>query len=228
MCRKRRRRVYRGAVQVGHLSRDGRYAPWVLLAIVVLALIVSGTRPFDRLTWLLEVAPVILGLPVLLATGRHFRLTTLVYLLLAVHAIILIVGGTYTYARVPLGFWMQDWFDFSRNHYDRIGHFAQGFIPAILSREVLLRCSPLRQGKWLAFLVICVCLAISAGYELIEWMSAVILGQGADAFLGTQGDPFDTQADMAMALVGSCSALALLSRLHDRQLALGFGYPSVK
>ncbi|HMV54125.1 MAG TPA: DUF2238 domain-containing protein, partial [Rhodocyclaceae bacterium] len=142
----------------------------------------------------------------------------LLYALLAIHALILIYGGAYTYARVPLGFWMQDWLDLARNPYDRLGHFAQGFVPAIAAREILLRRSPLRPGKWLAFLVVCVCLAISATYELIEWLSAVIMGQGADEFLGTQGDSFDTQADMAMALLGAVIAQAVLARRHDRDL----------
>jgi putative membrane protein len=180
------------------------------------------------LTWLLEVAPVLIGIPMPLASARRFRLTDLICILIAVHALILIVGGIYTYARVPLGFWLQDWLHLARNPYDRIGHFAQGFVPALLAREILLRRSPLRPGKWLAFLVVCVCLAISACYELIEWIAALMLGQGADEFLGTQGDPFDTQADMAMALVGSCSALATLTRVHDRQLTALTDYPSVK
>jgi putative membrane protein len=213
------------------MDRTGRFGTGfrrALLAVVLLAVALSAVHPFDRLTWLLEVAPVLIGIPLLLASARRFRLTDLICLLLAVHALILIVGGIYSYARVPLGFWLQDWLHLARNPYDRIGHFAQGFVPAMLAREILLRRSPLRPGKWLAFLVVCVCLAISACYELIEWIAALMLGQGADEFLGTQGDPFDTQADMAMALVGSCSALATLTRLHDRQLAALSGYPSVK
>ncbi|HMZ83034.1 MAG TPA: DUF2238 domain-containing protein [Rhodocyclaceae bacterium] len=192
--------------------------PWVALGVVSVALAVSGVHPHDRLTWLLEVAPVVIGIPLLLATGRTFPLSHLLYALLAIHALILIYGGAYTYARVPLGFWMQDWLDLARNPYDRLGHFAQGFVPAIAAREILLRRSPLRPGKWLAFLVVCVCLAISATYELIEWLSAVIMGQGADEFLGTQGDSFDTQADMAMALLGAVIAQAVLARRHDRDL----------
>lgn len=193
--------------------------PWAALGVVTVALAVSGAHPHDRLTWLLEVAPVAIGIPLLLATGRTFPLSHLLYALLAVHAVILIYGGAYTYARVPLGFWMQDLLDLARNPYDRIGHFAQGFVPAIAAREILLRRSPLRPGKWLAFLVVCVCLAISAAYELIEWLSAVVLGQGADEFLGTQGDSFDTQADMAMAFLGAVIAQAVLGRRHDRELA---------
>lgn len=211
--------------QTGRFGSGFRAA---LLALVLLAVALSAVRPFDRLIWLLEVAPVLIGIPLLLASARRFRLTDLICLLLAVHALILIVGGIYTYARVPLGFWLQDWLHLARNPYDRIGHFAQGFVPAMLAREILLRRSPLRSGKWLAFLVVCVCLAISACYELIEWIAALMLGQGADEFLGTQGDPFDTQSDMAMALIGSSSALVTLTRLHDRQLTALSDYPSVK
>lgn len=213
------------------MDRTGRVGSGfraALLAVVLLAVALSAVRPFDRTTWLLEVAPVLIGIPLLLASARRFRLTDLICFLLAVHALILIVGGIYTYARVPLGFWLQDWLHLARNPYDRIGHFAQGFVPAMLAREILLRRSPLRPGKWLAFLVVCVCLAISACYELIEWIAALMLGQGADEFLGTQGDPFDTQSDMAMALIGSSSALVTLTRLHDRQLTALSDYPSVK
>jgi putative membrane protein len=157
-----------------------RREPWILLALVAVALVVSGIEPHERGTWLLEVAPVLIGVPLLLATGRRFPLTPLVYRLIFLHALILILGGHYTYARVPLGFWLQDLLDLSRNHYDRLGHLAQGFIPAILAREVLLRTSPLRQGRWLFALVTSICLAFSAFYELIEWWAAVIDGAGAD------------------------------------------------
>ncbi|HWS12923.1 MAG TPA: DUF2238 domain-containing protein [Rhodocyclaceae bacterium] len=190
-----------------------------LLTLVVCALVASGIRPYDRPTWLMEVAPVLIALPVLIATRRRFELTTLAYVLVAIHAFVLIVGGAYTYARVPLGFDLQHWLGLARNPYDRIGHFAQGFVPAVLAREILLRASPLRPGRWLSFLVVCVALAISACYELIEWAAALALGEGADEFLGTQGDPWDTQSDMAMALVGAVAALLLLSGWHDRQLA---------
>jgi putative membrane protein len=190
-----------------------------LLAVVLIALVASGIHPYDRATWLMEVAPVLIALPLLIATRRRFELTTLAYVLVALHAIVLIVGATYTYARVPLGFDLQQWLGLARNPYDRIGHFAQGFVPAILAREILLRTSPLRQGKWLAFLVLCVTLAISACYELIEWAAALALGEDAVEFLGTQGDPWDTQTDMAMALVGAGAALLVLPRWHDRQLA---------
>jgi len=157
--------------------------------------------------------------PIQLATRRRFPLTGLAYALIFVHACILMLGGHYTYARVPLGFWMQDLFHFSRNHYDRIGHFAQGFVPAIVGREILIRSTPLRPGKWLFFLVCCVCLAISACYEFVEWWSALIGGAAATDFLGTQGDPWDTQWDMLMALVGAIAAQVLLSRLHDRRIS---------
>jgi putative membrane protein len=191
----------------------------VLALCGLLALLtVSGVHPYDRLTWLMEVAPIVLALPVLVVTYRRFPLTPLLYGLLAIHAVILMVGGAYTYARVPLGFWMQDLLHLVRNPYDKIGHFAQGFVPALVAREILLRGRYLRRGPMLSFLVLCVVLAISASYELIEWQSAVLLGQGADDFLGTQGDPWDTQSDMAFALLGGASALAMLARLHDQQI----------
>lgn len=172
----------------------------------------------DRFTWVLEVFPILLGFPILFFTYKKFPLTNLVYVLLIIHFIILAVGGIYTYAEVPLGFWMQEWFNFSRNHYDRIGHFAQGFIPAILSREILLRTSPLRPGKWLFFLVVCVCLAISAFYEFIEWWTVLIKGSTAEAFLGTQGDVWDAHWDMLFATIGAIVALLTLSKLHNRFL----------
>jgi len=190
-----------------------------LLVLTGIALVVSGIGPYDRGTWLLEVAPVIIAAPLLYFTWRPFRLTPLAYRLIFLHALILMLGGHYTYAHVPLGFWLQEVFDFARNPYDRIGHFAQGFVPAIIAREILLRRSPLVPGKWTFFLVCCVCLAISAVYEFIEWWAALILGQGAQEFLGTQGDPWDTQWDMFLALVGAITAQLLLSRIHDRQLA---------
>ena len=161
----------------------------------------------------------LIGAPILVALRDRFRLTPLVYTLLWIHAIILMVGGKYTYAEVPFGFWLQDAFGFSRNHYDRIGHFAQGFIPAMLAREVLIRRSPLAGSRWLPFLVVCFCLAFSALYELIEFWTALATGEAAEAFLGTQGDVWDTQWDMQMALLGAVTALATLSRVHGRQLA---------
>jgi len=190
-----------------------------LLVVGAALLVWSGIAPADRTTWILEVFPIFIAVPVLLATARRFPLTPLAYRLIFVHALILMLGGHYTYAQVPLGFWMQRVFGFTRNHYDRIGHLAQGFVPAIIAREILVRRSPLRPGKWLFVIVLCVCLAISACYEFIEWWSALIGGSGADAFLGTQGDPFDTQADMLMALIGAFAAQLLLARLHDRQIA---------
>jgi putative membrane protein len=201
------------------MSSTDRFLPLVLLVATVVALVVSGINPHDRVTWLLEVAPVLIGLPLLLVTYRRFPLTNLLYVLLFVHALILIVGGHYTYARVPVGFWFQELFDLSRNHYDRLGHLAQGFVPAILAREILLRTSPLESGKWLFFLVVSVCLAFSAFYELIEWWTALIGGGSADDFLGSQGDVWDAQWDMFLALIGAITSQLLLSGWHDRALA---------
>lgn len=189
-----------------------------LLILTGIALVISGIGPHDRTTWWLEVFPVLLGAPILIATWRRFPLTSLVYSLLFVHALVLMLGGHYTYARVPLGFWVQDLLDLSRNHYDRLGHFMQGFVPALLAREILLRRTPLVRGGWLFFLVCSVCLAFSACYEFLEWWSAVIGGSAAEAFLGTQGDVWDTQWDMFLALIGSITAQLLLGRWQDRQL----------
>jgi putative membrane protein len=196
-----------------------RREPLALLAAGLAVLAWSAVRPHDYFTWLLEVAPILIGVPILIATHRRFPLTPLLHRLVFVHAVILMVGGHYTYAEVPFGFWMKDAFGFARNHYDRIGHFAQGFVPAILAREILLRRGVVRSGGWLFFLVTAVCLAFSALYELIEWWTALLTGSAATAFLGTQGDPWDTQWDMFLALVGALSAQALLGRVHDRQLA---------
>jgi putative membrane protein len=198
-----------------------RTHPALLLAaaaVLVLLLALSGLRPFDRVTWLLEVFPVLVALPLLAVTYRRYPLTGLLYACLFVHAIVLIAGGAWSYARVPLGFEIQSWFGLSRNPYDKIGHFMQGFVPALVAREILLRGAHLQGRKMLAFVVVCIALAISAAYELVEWAAALALGQGADEFLGTQGDPWDTQSDMAMALVGACTMLLTLSRRHDRQL----------
>lgn len=197
-----------------------RLEPPILLLVCLALLAWSGNAPYDGPTWWLEVAPILLALPVLGASYRRFPLTPLAYRLIFLHALILLLGAHYTYARVPLGFWAQDLLDLSRNHYDRLGHFFQGFVPAILAREILLRTSPLRPGKWLDFLVACVCLAISAVYEFIEWWTAVAVGAAAEFFLATQGDPWDTQWDMLMALIGAVAALALLSGRHDRQLRI--------
>jgi putative membrane protein len=198
--------------------RPDRRVLFLLLAVVGAVFAWSGIRPRDRFTWVLEVLPVILAVPALLATWRRFPLTTLVYVLIAVHAVILMIGGHYTYAEVPAFNWLRDRFGLSRNYYDRVGHFAQGFVPSMLAREVLLRTSPLRRGKWLFVIVVCVCLAISASYELFEWAVARLTGTAADQFLGTQGDVWDTQEDMATALVGAVVALVTLSRVHDRQM----------
>jgi putative membrane protein len=200
-------------------ERNAKAYEYVLLAIVLAVLVWSGLHPHDRFTWLLEVAPVLIGLPIVLATHRRFPLTPLLATLLTVHAVILMVGGRYTYAMVPAGFWVQEWLGLARNHYDRLGHFAQGFVPAILAREILWRRSPLRGSRWLGFVVVSICLAFSAFYELIEWWTAAASGEAADAFLGTQGDPWDTQWDMFLALVGAVTSLLLLARHHDRQLA---------
>lgn len=189
-----------------------------LLGLVLLIGVWSGIHPHDYFTWMLEVMPVFISVPVLLFTRERFPLTPLTYTLIAIHATILMVGGHYTYAEVPLFNWLRDTFELSRNHYDRLGHLAQGFVPAIITREILLRTTVLARGKMLFFLVVCVCLAISASYELVEWMVADLSGSDAVAFLATQGDVWDTQKDMLMALIGSILALSMLSRIHDQQL----------
>ena len=191
---------------------------WTIAVVWLIGLGISGWSPFDRTTWWLEVSPCFIGFAVMWATRTRFPLTDLLYILILLHGVVLIVGGAYTYARVPLGFWMQDWFGFSRNNYDKIGHFAQGFVPAIIARELLIRHWKIPQKGLIAFLAISICLAFSAFYELIEWWAALGLGQGADEFLGTQGDPWDTQSDMFFALLGAIVALRALSGLHDRQI----------
>jgi putative membrane protein len=202
------------------LSRmSTRTTPLVCGAVVlVVILAITGMRPFSRGTWLMEVLPVIVVLPVLWLTYRRFPLTSVLYLCILVHAVVLMVGGAYTYARVPLGFHLQEWLDLERNPYDRIGHFMQGFVPALAAREVLKRGRFVRSAGMLAFLVICVVMAVSATYELIEWGVALALGQGAEDFLGTQGDVWDTQSDMFCALLGAITSLGLLSRVQDRQI----------
>jgi putative membrane protein len=197
---------------------SAKQAHGLLLATVLMLLAISAIRPHDYFTWLLEVAPVLFGVPLLIFTYGRFRLTTLLYILLSFHALILIVGGHYTYAEVPLFNWLRDTFGLSRNHYDRVGHFAQGFVPAILAREILIRRTALKPGKWLTFLSAAICLAFSAFYELVEWWTALATGEAATAFLGTQGDQWDTQWDMFLALIGACISLILLSRVHDRAL----------
>ena len=191
----------------------------VLLIATMIGIMLSGLSPKDRLTWFLEITPVLIGIPILVATYTRSPLTPLLYRLLAGHAVVLMIGAHYTYAEVPLGRWVQDIFGFARNHYDRLGHFVQGFVPAILARELLLRTSPLQPGRWLFFLICSVCLAFSASYELVEWGIARALGQSATAFLGTQGDEWDTQWDMFLALLGSVAAQVCLSGTHDRQVA---------
>jgi putative membrane protein len=196
----------------------GATYPLVLLGAGVALLALSAIHPYEMGTWWMEVFPIVLAVPLLVATYRRFPLTPLVYTLIFLHACILMVGGHYTYARVPLGYWMQHALGLSRNPYDRIGHLAQGFGPAIIAREILLRRTPLRSPGWLFFLVCSVCLAISACYEFVEWWAALLGGSAATDFLGTQGDVWDTQWDMLMALVGSILAQLTLARLHDRQL----------
>lgn len=191
----------------------------VMVAAVAIVLTWSGIGPYERVVWWLEVAPVLVVVPLLIATASRFPLTPLLYALIGVHATILMLGGHYTYARVPLGFWAQDLFDLSRNHYDRLGHFAQGFVPAIAARELLLRTSPLAGSRWLPVLVVATCLAISASYEFLEWWIALIAGVAAEDFLATQGDVWDTQWDMFLATTGAVVALLTLSGAHDRALA---------
>lgn len=190
----------------------------LLLVATLTALAISGWRPYDHTTWLLEVAPVLVALPILIATRHRYPLTTLLYVLIFLHALVLMAGGAYTYARVPLGAWVQHAFDLSRNPYDKLGHFMQGFVPALVAREILIRGNYVHGRRMVAFICVCIALAISATYELVEWGAALALGQGADEFLGTQGDPWDTQSDMLMALIGAVIALIALPFVHDRQL----------
>jgi putative membrane protein len=198
-----------------------RQRPWLvgLTAIWLAGLLVSGWQPFDRATWWLEIAPALVILPLLWAWHRQLPLTSLALALVTLHGLVLMLGGAYTYARVPAGFVVQDWLGLARNPYDRLGHFMQGFVPVIVIRELLIRAGGIGRGRLLAFLVVAICLAISATYELIEFGAAMAMGQGADEFLGTQGDPWDTQWDMLTCLVGSSVAVALLGRWHDRQIA---------
>jgi putative membrane protein len=187
-------------------------------AVLVALLIVSGWHPYDRTTWLLEIFPILIALPILAASGQRFPLTTFLYGWIFLHATVLMLGGAYSYARVPLGFDLEHLLHLQRNPYDKVGHFLQGWVPALIAREILLRGGFLKSGKMLNFLCLCVVMFISASYELIEWGSAVALGQGADEFLGTQGDPWDTQSDMLFALIGGSLSLLLMSRMHDRAL----------
>lgn len=187
--------------------------------LIVIALIISAINPYDRLTWLMEVMPVLIALPLLAFTYKRFPLSSLLYGLIFLHALILIVGGSYTYARVPAGNWVQDWLALARNPYDKLGHFWQGLVPALLAKEIFVRRAYVTGKKIRGFLSVCVAMAISAWYEVIEWWAALIMGQGADEFLGTQGDQWDTQSDMWLACLGAMTAVILLARVHDRQLA---------
>jgi putative membrane protein len=200
------------------MGRDLQWPALAWLASFSVVLLWSAIEPFDSFTWFLEVVPALIALILIIATYRRFPLTPLLYWLILAHAVILMVGGHYTYAKVPLFDTLAGWFDWQRNHYDKLGHFAQGFVPAVAAREILLRRSPLGRGRWLFFLVVCVCLAISAFYELIEWWVALLSDEAAEAFLGTQGYVWDTQSDMGWALLGALAALLFLSRRHDRQL----------
>jgi putative membrane protein len=189
---------------------------WIVTFVAVL--VWSGMAPHDYPTWLLEVAPALIAAAVLWFTRERFPLTRLTYVLILIHCIVLMVGGHYTYAEVPLGDWIRDAFDQDRNNYDKLGHLAQGFIPAIVAREILVRKKVVNYPGWRDFLIVCVCLAISASYELLEWWVALLSAEAAEAFLGTQGYVWDTQSDMWLALLGAIAALVLLSRWHDRQL----------
>jgi putative membrane protein len=186
--------------------------------MVLMVLGWSLIKPHDYLTWFLEVFPALIGIVILLMTADSFPLTSLAYTLLAAHAIVLIIGGHYTYAEVPFFNWLRDYYGLSRNYYDRVGHLMQGLVPAIVAREILIRLSPVKEGKWLALLCLCICGTITSLYELLEWAVALVSKTAADSFLGTQGDVWDTQWDMFLAFVGALLALALFSRWHDRQL----------
>lgn len=191
----------------------------ILLLIVSVFLAWSGITPRDsRLTWVLETLPVMIALPIILLTYKRFTLSDLAYTLIAIHAMILMLGGHYSYAKVPIGFWMEDWFGWTRNNYDKIGHFMQGFGPAIYTREVVSRTSPLRRGKWLALISVAIPLAFSALYEIIEWLASLSNPTDTEAFLGTQGYIWDTQSDMLWCLIGSIVALVLFTKLHNRYL----------
>lgn len=208
-----------GLIPLGGMTKADRRPLLILTLLWLAGLLASGWQPFDRATWWMEVAPALIALPILWGTAARLPLTRLALALIAVHGLVLMLGGAYTYARVPLGFAVQDWFDLARNPYDRFGHFMQGFVPAIVLRELMVRLGGLLPGRLLAVLVLACCLAVSASYELIEFAAARLMGQGADAFLGTQGDVWDTQWDMLMCLIGAGCALALLTRLHERQIA---------
>ncbi len=192
---------------------------FLIFSILIFVFTWSAMAPFDRLTWWLEVAPVLIALPILFLTRNQLVFTRLAYVLMLIHAIILLIGGHYTYAEVPLFNWLRDTLELSRNHYDRLGHFAQGFVPAIIAREILLKKSPLQTGRWLFFITCSISLSISAVYEFVEWWVAIYSGSAANAFLGSQGDVWDTQWDMFIALLGSITAQLFLAKMHDKQLA---------
>jgi putative membrane protein len=198
--------------------RNVRTSHLALLIAVGIVFFWSGWHPYDRFTWWLETTPGLVGLVILLATYRRFPLTTLCYTLIALHICVLCLGGHYTYARVPVFDWLRTVFGWHRNHYDRLGHFMQGFVPAIIAREVIIRLGVVNRKKWIPFLVVCVCLAISAFYELVEWWTALLSGSAANDFLGSQGDVWDTQSDMCLALIGAGCALMFVSYFHDRAL----------
>ena len=200
------------------MLKTGSLYPKTLLGSILIILMWSVINPYDLFTWFLEVLPVLIGIIVLVYIYPRFQFSNFVYTLLWLHAIILIVGGHYTYAEMPLFNWLRDSFDLGRNYYDRVGHFAQGFIPAMVTREVLLRQTPLKHGEWLNFIIVSICLALSAAYELFEFAAAKLLGATADSFLGSQGDVWDAQWDMTFALIGAITALVLLSKFHDRIL----------
>jgi putative membrane protein len=207
-----------GIAPTNSTSLPHRYFGALLAVIVVATLAWSAFHPFDWLTWWMEVSWVLVGLPIVVWLARRHGITRILLVLLTMHAVILVVGGHYTYEKVPVGLWVQEWFDLARNDYDRLGHFVQGFVPALIARELLRRTSPLQPGRWLAFLCITSALAFSAIFEMIEWGSSVALGASADAFLGSQGDPWDAQWDMLCALIGAMCSMATLSRLHEREL----------
>lgn len=192
--------------------------PLMLSLSVLLALLVSSVSPTDRLTWVMEVMPVFIAAPLLFITYKRFPLTPILYVLIAQHAIVLVVGGAYTYAHVPFGFWLQEFFDLERNPYDKIGHFMQGLVPTLVAREILLRRKYITRVAMAIFLSVCVAMAFSAFYELVEWWAALMMGQGAEEFLGTQGDPWDTQSDMFLAMIGGIIALLTVARIQDRQM----------
>jgi putative membrane protein len=207
------------APQSGRGAAEPGRVVFGLLVVFAAVFVWSAISPHDYFTWFLEVVPAIAGLAVLAATYRRFRLTTLLYIIICAHALVLLVGGHYTYAEVPLGYWVRDAFHLARNHYDRLGHLLQGFVPAMIAREILVRHRVVKRGGWLSFVAFSVCMMITALYELFEYAVAATTGSAADAFLGSQGDPWDTQNDMLMCMIGALTALLTLSRWHDRQLA---------